>query len=53
MKTEKELRYMLERLTSLNDFISKAEEAKQKRNQLRKEITGLMSIYVETLNEMP
>lgn len=52
MKTEKELKFMLEKISNLNDLIEKSNEARIERDELRKQVSRLMEIYIETVEEM-
>lgn len=52
MKTERKLRYMLERIDILNNDIEKAKESKKERDVLRKEVSELMKAYIETVEEV-
>ncbi len=52
MKTEKELKFMLEKIDSLNDLIERANRARKERDELRKQVSRLMKIYIETVEEM-
>lgn len=52
MKTERKLRYMLERIDNLNEDIEKANEARKERDILRKEISELMKVYIKTVEEV-
>lgn len=52
METEKRLKYLLDEIVELNDFIERGREAIEKRNKLRKEVAKIMECYAETVNEM-
>ena len=52
MEIEKKLKYMLDEIIDLNDFIEKTEEAMRRRKEIRLEVKKLLETYTNDLSRM-